>query len=214
MGPAQIHVNFQGGRLEEGFPCYEPGAPISGTVDVRPVSDLKCNHLYVRLQWHTEGRATRDEGKAGELDVYQGPLSAGLPVSYSYRFVLPREPWSYTGHYVNIVWEVFVELDIPWAGNARHGQRFVMAPEWRRHAPDAVPELFDVVLLEGGKNLALVTRILKVVVATSQGAGGGMLSTSLPTVLLSGVSDVAAQEAKRQLEKAGATVEVRPRTGS
>jgi len=208
MGPAQIHVTLEGGRFESGAWHYLPGQPVSGTVEVRPLGNLKCNHLYVRLQWHTEGRGTRDEGRIGELDVFQGQLSAGLNTSYPFHMVLPQEPWSYAGHYVNIVWEVFVEIDVPWAVNARHSQPLVMAPEWRKPGSGAAADLFDVVLLSFAKDLPTMMRVLKVI-TTSGGeiAGSGVTP---PVTLLQRVSRTAAEEAKRQLEKVGATVEVRP----
>lgn len=209
MGPAQIHVHLEGGRFEAGAMHFLPGAPISGTVEVRPHGNLSCKHLYVRLQWHTEGRGTRDEGRVGELDVFQGTLSAGLTTSYPFRFVLPREPWSCSGHYVSIVWEVFVEIDVPWATNARHSQPFVMAPDWRRSQALTRPDVFDVILLAGGKDLATVMRILTVIGSTGT-ADAANLGFTTPRVLLQSVSRTAADEARKQLEKVGATVEVRP----
>ena len=60
--------------------------------------------------------------------MFQGTLRAGFPSMHDFHFDLPREPWSYAGHYVNIVWEIFVDVDVPWARNPRHSQPLVMVP--------------------------------------------------------------------------------------
>ena len=98
-----IDVTLQGGEGADGMLRYEPGDDVWGTVQVTPNADLECHHLYIRLQWHTEGRGTRDQGKLGELDVFQGTLSAGVSSAHEFRFTLPHEPWSYAGHYINII---------------------------------------------------------------------------------------------------------------
>ena len=126
--PVSIEVTLRGGEGADGSLRYEPGDDVWGTVQVTPNADVECQHLYIRLQWHTEGRGTRDEGKIGELDVFQGTLSAGVPSAYEFRFTLPREPWSYAGQYINIVWEIAVRLDLPMARDPERGQRFIMAP--------------------------------------------------------------------------------------
>ena len=56
-------------------------------------------------------------------------LRAGTPVHYSFRFTLPNGPWSYAGHYVNIIWEVDVSIDLALARDLRDQQPFVLAPD-------------------------------------------------------------------------------------
>ncbi|MBI3948450.1 MAG: hypothetical protein HY321_21230 [Armatimonadetes bacterium] len=97
-----------------------------------PDGDVHCSHLRVRLQWRTEGRGNPATDKIAEVDVFQGTLSAGLPRTFDFRAQLPDEPWSYSGRYINIVWEIAVDLDVPWSVNPRHSQPLVMAPLRRR----------------------------------------------------------------------------------
>jgi len=66
--------------------------------------NLNCKHIFIRLQWHTEGRGDRDQQRITQLDVFQGTLQARIPTTYDFAFILPRQPWSYAGYYVNIVW--------------------------------------------------------------------------------------------------------------
>jgi hypothetical protein len=128
--PTDIRVSIQGGQQAEGgYQHFEPGGDIWGSVTVTPDRDLKCNHLWVRLQWHTEGRGDRDQGRVDEADVFQGTLSANQPVRHDFRFQLPDEPWSFAGHYVNIVWEVVGEIDVPMALDLRGATAFILAPK-------------------------------------------------------------------------------------
>jgi hypothetical protein len=128
MADAIIQFTLRGGQDEGGLMLYQPGQRVRGTVQLIPDSgDLNCKHIFVRLQWHTEGRGDRDQQCIAQLDVFQGTLQARIPTTYDFAFMLPREPWSYAGHYVNIVWEIEVEVDVPWAVNLRRSQPFVMA---------------------------------------------------------------------------------------
>ncbi len=54
-------------------------------------------------------------------------MAAGAPRVAESRSPLPREPWSYAGRYISIVWEVVVVVDLP-GPDIRHGQAFILAP--------------------------------------------------------------------------------------
>jgi hypothetical protein len=123
-----FEVRLSGGQSEGDLRRYDPGEEISGTVTILPDSDLRCNHLYVRLQWHTEGRGDRDEGTIAEDDTYQGTLTPSAPISHDFRFTLPLGPWSYAGHYVSIIWAIQVSIDVPVARDPMFHQPFVLAP--------------------------------------------------------------------------------------
>jgi len=128
MAKADIQIELRGGEVEGGLMRFEPGASLQGTLQVTPEGDIRCNHLYVRLQWRTEGRGDRDEQRVAEVDVFQGTLQAGMPSSDGFHFTLPREPWSYAGHYINIIWEIAVIFSIPLSPDLRYHQPFILAP--------------------------------------------------------------------------------------
>ena len=128
MANATVQFTLNGGDYEGDWMRFEPGSTLQGTVQIVPQDDIRCNHVYVRLQWHTEGRGTRNEGRAGEIDIAQGTLTANTPLTQSFHFNLPREPWSYAGHYVNIVWEVLVSFDVPLSPDMHFSQPFILAP--------------------------------------------------------------------------------------
>ncbi|MBI3243992.1 MAG: hypothetical protein HYZ49_17050 [Chloroflexi bacterium] len=128
MANATIQISLSGGEAEGEWMRFEPGSVLQGTAQIVPQGDIRCNHVYVRLQWHTEGRGTRNEGRVGEIDMAQGTLAANTPLSQNFHFTLPKEPWSYAGHYINIVWEVVVNIDIPLAPDLNFSQPFILAP--------------------------------------------------------------------------------------
>jgi hypothetical protein len=128
MANANIQITLHNADMLEGTPSYEPGSVVQGTVHVTPQEDIKCNHVWVRLGWHTEGRGTRAEKVIEQMDIAQGVLSAHTPISRSFNFNAPREPWSYAGHYINIVWEVKVTIDIPLATDVNQSLPFVVTP--------------------------------------------------------------------------------------
>ncbi len=126
----QIQIDLQGGELlEGGIRRYRPGESVEGNVTIFPDRDLKSRRVVVKLRWHTEGRGDRDAEDVAVQELHQGPLPAHLPFSSSFVFTAPQEPWSYRGTYVNIVWEVVVEVDLALRRNPKKSQVFVLDPD-------------------------------------------------------------------------------------
>ncbi len=210
----QIRVLLDGGVESAGIRHYPPGGSLSGAVEVVPGEDVRCGHLWVRLEWHTEGRGDRDQGKVMEQDVYQGDLRAGTPVTFPFAFSLPDAPWSYAGHYVNIVWGIAVDVDVPWSRNPRYTQPFVMAPLEGAQPGPAREERFDL-WLSGVQNAAAWPRLVEVLLRVAPDSGEMVRRIASdpggPGVrILAGLSREAAEAARTSLEVAGAQVEVRP----
>jgi hypothetical protein len=131
MSNINIEMTLQDGELEDQPRRYQPGSAVHGWVRVTPDGTVNTNRVLVRLEWHTEGRGDRDGGSASEVVLAQGPLSAALVQPFTLN--VPREPWGYAGHYINIIWTVVVVVDIPFARDARHEETIIIAP--RREAP-------------------------------------------------------------------------------
>jgi len=129
MAKATIEVKLDGERELGVLKHYLPSEDISGEILIIPDGDIRCKNVSARLQWRTEGRGDRDQGKVDELILAQGTLKAGMPTQYPFHFILSDSPWSYAGHYINIVWEIAVVIDIPFAKDVNYSQPFVMAPE-------------------------------------------------------------------------------------
>lgn len=137
MARVDFFITLHGGDIDGNWQRFEPGNPLQGSVQLVTDSDVRANHVWIRLQWHTEGKGDRDEGRVAELDVFQGVLTPQMPMQYSFNFTLPDAPWSYAGHYINIIWEVVVEVDVPMAPDIRQGQLFILAPRGVVRPPGA-----------------------------------------------------------------------------
>jgi hypothetical protein len=134
MPKAAIQIRFENvARWEGEVPVFRPGSMLEGRVEILPERDIRCRHLWIRATWHTEGRGNRDYERVATEDVFQGTLRARMPASFPFRLQLPSSPWSYEGHLLRIVWEVEVDVDIPWAINLRHREPFILAPPQRDH---------------------------------------------------------------------------------
>jgi len=128
MANVIINIALRDGQPNGGILNYTPGQTVRGSVEITPGADFNCKHVYIRLEWHTEGRGDRDQQHVAQVDVFQGTLAARIPRTFDFALALPHEPWSYAGHYVNIVWAVVVDIDVAWAVNPKQNQPFVMAP--------------------------------------------------------------------------------------
>ncbi|MCB9418259.1 MAG: hypothetical protein H6667_00525 [Ardenticatenaceae bacterium] len=128
MAKADIQICLRSGTESYGASRFRPGEFVQGSVVVVPDSDVKCNHLYIRLEWYTEGRGTQFRQKIDEKDVFQGTLNTNMPRSFEFDFQLPEEPWSYEGHYISIVWGITVQLDVPWGRDVKEEAQFVLRP--------------------------------------------------------------------------------------
>jgi len=128
MASANIEVTLHGGESVGLVKRYQPGEVMHGDVLVVPEDNFNCRRLIVRLQWHTEGRGNRDKGVADEQVLFRGEMKQGMPYQHSFQFILPNEPWSYAGHYINIVWEVVVVIDVPMSFDPNAAFPFVLSP--------------------------------------------------------------------------------------
>jgi hypothetical protein len=85
-------------QTDDGRTAYLPGEALSGTVSWR--LDAAADGVEVRLFWYTRGKGTTDVQvvKAQHFD------SAGMSGQRSFRFVLPEEPYSFSGKLISLVW--------------------------------------------------------------------------------------------------------------
>ena len=125
---AKIEITIKGGDDVGGVRRFDPGDVIQGSVQITPDSDMKCNHIFVRARWYTEGRGDKDEGIGVEQDVFQGELRSDVPSYYSFHLKLPHQPWSFAGRYVNILWEVEGSIDLSMARDPKSSELIIMAP--------------------------------------------------------------------------------------
>jgi hypothetical protein len=101
-----IDLALQGGEVENGRRCYEPGSTVQGWTRLTPHAPVDCHKVAARLEWHTAGRGEPDQECADEVNLWSGRLSG--PLVRDFTLTVPQQPWSYAGHYINIMWMVRV----------------------------------------------------------------------------------------------------------
>jgi len=130
MAAAKLSIVFDEERGEE--PRYDPGSVLSGCAVFTPGAETTVNGVSLSVRWKTRGRGAGDSGEAwsGKEQIPEGGLvmEAGRTMSWRFRCQLPESPWSYTGKYVSIVWEVSVTLDVPWAKDPKAARTFILRP--------------------------------------------------------------------------------------
>lgn len=99
-----------------------------GWVRLTPHEDVNCNRVLASLEWHTEGRGDRDGDCVAEVVLAEGDLSANTSVIQEFNLTVPSVPWSYAGHYINVIWEVIVVVDRPFARDVIRKEAVVVAP--------------------------------------------------------------------------------------
>jgi hypothetical protein len=129
MADIDIEVTLRGGELEGGSRCYEPGSMVQGWLRLTPREDVKCDRVLVRLEWHTEGRGDGDRDCVAEIGLAVAGLTADTSVIRDFNLTLPKDPWSYAGHYINVIWEVIVVLDISFARDVIRKEQIVVVPQ-------------------------------------------------------------------------------------
>ncbi|RME88468.1 MAG: hypothetical protein D6770_06925 [Anaerolineae bacterium] len=125
---ADIEITFSNDVQENGSVRFRPGEALQGRVTITPRKDIPCEHVYLRLLWHTKGRGDRFEQKIAEEDIFQGVLQKDVPLRREFTFTLPKEPWSYTGKLLSIVWGVEVQVDVPRARDLTEKATFILHP--------------------------------------------------------------------------------------
>lgn len=122
----EIMVRFKGAGQTRVFHTKET---LQGIVEINPSRDIKCRGIEIKIGWHTEGRGSRAEGYPyiNRLD-HVTALSVQQPIIEEFDFMIPPEPWSYSGQLISIIWAVEVKIDIPMGRDTTHIEHFVVQP--------------------------------------------------------------------------------------
>ena len=128
MTKADFDIQFLDGEPSGPTTLYHPGNSLRGQVTIFTDGDISCKSVQARLIWHTQGRGTQYQEKIAEMQLFDGTLKAGFPNTFNFAFDLPRDPWSYEGHYVSVVWAVEVDIDVPWGKDIIEEKPFLLRP--------------------------------------------------------------------------------------
>lgn len=85
-------------HLDADRDAYVPGEPISGSAEW--LLDKAATGVEVRLFWYTRGKGTTDV-QVVKAQHFDAPGTTGRR---TFRFMLPEEPYSFSGKLISLVW--------------------------------------------------------------------------------------------------------------
>ena len=101
------------------------GGRFSGRVIMSSDEAVTCRKLFVRVGWITEGRGDTNTEHCFETTLFEGQVPLN-ETSYEFSCVLPLGPMSYSGHYINIMWQVHAQLDLSWRVDPKATKQFFL----------------------------------------------------------------------------------------
>ena len=107
---------------DEGAVAYQPGETVSGTVSWQ--LDEPADSVEVRLFWYTRGKGTQDV----QVVKAQHFPSAGRSGRRNFTFVLPEEPYSFSGKLISLIWALEAVVQ---PGDRSQRLELVVAPQRR-----------------------------------------------------------------------------------
>ena len=112
-----INIQIDGSRTS-----FAPGESISGTVSWQ--LERAADGVEVRLFWYTRGKGTTDVQvvKAQHFDI------AGTSGRRPFKFVLPLEPYSFSGKLISLLWALEAVVQ---PGDRSQRLELVVAPAGR-----------------------------------------------------------------------------------
>jgi hypothetical protein len=109
-------------RLEGERDGYLPGEPISGTVTWE--LETPAEGVEMRLFWYTRGKGTTDV-QVVKAQHFDAPGASG---SRPFRFVLPEEPYSFSGKLISLIWALEAIVQ---PGNRVERRELIVGPDAR-----------------------------------------------------------------------------------
>lgn len=129
----------------------EVGSALKGQVTWTPEKESKPRGLRVTLGWRTEGRGNTKEGTCDETE--RTDIAPGSTVTLPFEFHVPiDEPVSYDGKLMKIIWEITVQVDLPFARDEIEKREIRVVPGLYRpeNHPDDDDDFDDRDEMDGG----------------------------------------------------------------
>lgn len=121
----RVSIETAGGQT-----TFEPGAELRGQVEWELATPAR--RMEVRLFWYTRGKGTTDV-QVLKIHRFDVPTLRGRE---EFRFVLPAEPYSFSGKLISLVWALEAIAD---PGERTTRLELVVAPEGKEIQLATVP---------------------------------------------------------------------------
>jgi hypothetical protein len=109
-------------QLDAGRTQFCPGETITGAVSWR--LDAPADGVEIRLFWYTRGKGTTDV----QVVKAQHFESAGTAGRRTFQFVLPDEPYSFSGKLISLIWALEAVIQ---PGDRSQRLELVVGPQGR-----------------------------------------------------------------------------------
>lgn len=116
-------------KIEQQKAVYLPGDIVCGTIEATVDDAVKCNGLKAGIRWRTFGKGDSVDEEIESETLFEGEWEAGRVYSEYFEFELPAGPYTYHGHHLNVLWEVFACADIPWARDPETAVEIALKPD-------------------------------------------------------------------------------------
>ena len=123
--PSLIQIRMKGGS---GTLIFNPGDVVSGGVEIFPQEAITCRNVSISCGWRTEGKGNTNRRAIWSNTFDVTLITENNPFMEQFEFTIPDEPWSYAGHFINIIWSIEVKIDIAMGRDINQEQRFVVQP--------------------------------------------------------------------------------------
>jgi hypothetical protein len=84
--------------LRDETKSFRPGDVVDGVAGWQSTEPLRSVEL--RLFWFTRGKGTEDVGLVNRIRFESPQMEEGR----RFRFILPTQPWSFSGELVSLIW--------------------------------------------------------------------------------------------------------------
>lgn len=120
-----IRIRLKGAARTQ---VFHPGDTVSGVVEIQPDDVMTYNKIEIKVGWHTEGKGDRDGRLLHEIELPKGELNPQYPLVEPFDIVMPDSPWTFYGHYINIIWAIEVTIHINWLRKLNETLPFTVEP--------------------------------------------------------------------------------------
>jgi hypothetical protein len=109
MNAGELTIELDAGPWEgeDYVNSWPVGGVITGRVRYAHHEEVEAGTARVDLRVHTEGRGDRDEQTGASVLLHEGGLSGGRGYEWPFELRVPPDgPISYSGRYINLIWNV------------------------------------------------------------------------------------------------------------
>lgn len=145
MSKLEMRIHLEGGKRD-----YTGGDLVAGAVYVMAREPVDCRSLTVELLWQAHGKGNRNVQTIDSQVEGEQRWEPGFEQRFPFRFQLPKSPWTYHGHLLNVDYHLCARADFPWARDAVVEEEIVVLPgappegeaqaKWDQEGPLSAPK--------------------------------------------------------------------------